>query len=212
MKQGIIYGGTFLFVFVVVTGLIIYFNSSYENIFQFNFSPKSTAQLSDSTKTDSTKTDSVNVLENNELTAVSDSTIVQDSILLSSLGGVEANDSTKKDMNLNKIVENQQVNLNQKKEINISDTKHSKTNITENQQSDIQPVKQNVAQGKEYTEWIQKVSSIYSALEPKKAAKIIQTYSDNVARDILYNMSKKTAAKVVSELSPETANRIFRFE
>jgi len=58
MKQGIIYGGTFLFVFVIVTGLIIYFNSSYENIFQFNFAPKSTAQLSDSTKTDSTKTDS----------------------------------------------------------------------------------------------------------------------------------------------------------
>ena len=207
MKQGIIYGGTFLFVFVIVTGLIIYFNSSYENIFQFDFSPKYTAQLSDSTKTDS-----LNVSEKNELTVVSDSTIVQDSILLSSLGGVEANDSTKKDINLNKIVENQQENIDQKKENKISDPKNSKTNVNENQQTNIQPVTQNIAQGKEYTEWIQKVTGIYSALEPKKAAKIIQTYSDNVARDILYNMSKKTAAKVVSELSPETANRIFRFE
>jgi len=49
-------------------------------------------------------------------------------------------------------------------------------------------------------------------MEPKKAAKIIQTYSDNIARDILYNMNKKTAAKVVSEFNPETTNRIFRFE
>ena len=212
MKQGIIYGGTFLFVFVIVTGMLIYFNSSYENIFQFNFSPKSIAQLSDSTKTDSTKTDSLNVSENNELTALSDSTVVQDSILLSSLGGVEANDSTKKDINVNKIVENKPENIDQKKGNEISDSKNSKTNVNENQQTNIQPVKQNIAQGKEYTEWVQKVSSIYSALEPKKAAKIIQTYSDNVARDILYNMSKKTAAKVVSEFSPETANRIFRFE
>lgn len=212
MKQGIIYGGTFLFTFVIVTGLIIYFNSSYENIFQFNFSPKSTALLSDSTKTDSTGTDSLNVSENNELTALSDSTIVQDSILLSSLGGVEANDSAITDKNLNKIDKIKPENLNQNKGNNVSAFKDLKTNVNENQQSNIQPLTQNVAQGKEYTDWIQKVTSIYSGLEPKKAAKIIQTYSDNVARDILYNMSKKTAAKVVSELSPETTNRIFRFE
>ena len=166
MKQGIIYGGTFLFVFVIVTGLLIYLNSSYENIFQFNFAPKSLVQLSDSTKTDS-----LNVTENKEPIIEQDSTIAQDSILLSSLGGIETNDSVKNN-----------------------------------------PVTQNIVQGKEYTEWITKVTSIYAAMEPKKAAKIIQTYSDNVARDILYNMSKKTAAKVVSELSPETANRIFRFE
>jgi len=212
MKQGIIYGGTFLFAFVIVTGMIIYFNSSYENIFQFNFAPKSTVQLSDSTKTDSTKTDSLNAAENNELTALSDSTTIQDSVLLSSIGGVEANDSTKTDKNLNQIGKNQQENLNQKKGNEIFDPKIIKTDITQNQQTDIKPVTQNVAQGKEYTDWVQKVTSIYSALDPKKAAKIIQTYSDNVARDILYNMSKKTAAKVVSELSPETANRIFRFE
>jgi flagellar motility protein MotE (MotC chaperone) len=212
MKQGIIYGGTFLFAFVIVTGMIIYFNSSYENIFQFDFSNKSTVQLSDSTKTDSTKTDSLNVAEKNEITSLADSIIVQDSVLLSSLGGVEANDSVNADKNLNKIDKIQPENLNKKKEIDTSVPKNIKTNVAENQQTNIKPLTQNVVQGKEYTEWVQKVTSIYSALEPKKAAKIIQTYSDNVARDILYNMSKKTAAKVVSELSPETANRIFRFE
>jgi hypothetical protein len=212
MKQGIIYGGTFLFAFVIVTGMIIYFNSSYENIFQFDFSSKSAVQLSDSTKIDSTKTDSLNAAENNELTSLADSIIVQDSVLLSSLGSVEIYDSTTTDKNLSKLDKNQPEIPNQKKEIGISDPKNIKTNVAENQQTYIKPVTQNVVQGKEYTEWVQKVTSIYSALEPKKAAKIIQTYSDNVARDILYNMSKKTAAKVVSELSPETANRIFRFE
>jgi flagellar motility protein MotE (MotC chaperone) len=90
--------------------------------------------------------------------------------------------------------------------------KNPKNEITATQQPNVTPQTTKIPQGKEYTDWITKVTSIYSGMEPKKAAKIIQTYSDNVARDILYNMNKKTAAKVVSELSPETANRIFRFE
>lgn len=207
MKQGIIYGGTFLFAFVIVTGLLIYLNSSFENIFQFNFAPKSLLQLSDSTRTDS-----LNVLPTEEPIAESDSTIAQDSILLSSLGGVESFDS----MNIDKTD-----SINVKKQIEIPnikkgnekvDLKNTKTDLSIDQPQIDKPVTQNITQGKEYTEWVQKVTSIYAAMEPKKAAKIIQTYSDNVARDILYNMNKKTAAKVVSELSPETANRIFRFE
>lgn len=207
MKQGIIYGGTFLFAFVIVTGLLIYLNSSFENIFQFNFAPKSFLQLSDSTRTDS-----LNVLPTEEPISESDSTILQDSILLSSLGGVETFDS----MNIDKTD-----SINVKKQIEIPnikkgnekvDLKNTKTDVSIDQPQIDKPITQNITQGKEYTEWVQKVTSIYAAMEPKKAAKIIQTYSDNVARDILYNMNKKTAAKVVSELSPETANRIFRFE
>lgn len=202
MKQGIIYGGTFLFAFVIVTGVIIYLNSSYENIFQFNFAPKSMVQLSDSTKTDSLK-----VADNNGLSQ--DSTIVQDSVLLSSVGGVEGVDSSNHNEANEKTLSE---DLNHKKTDEVVDPKKQKTDLTTNQQQNITPTNQSTPQGKEYTEWITKVTSIYSAMEPKKAAKIIQTYSDNVARDILYNMNKKTAAKVVSELSPETANRIFRFE
>ena len=207
MKQGIIYGGTFLFAFVIVTGLLIYLNSSYENIFQFNFAPKSSVQLSDSTSTDS-----LNVLPTEELISELDSTIAQDSILLSSLGGVETYDSIKIDKTDSINVKKQIEIPNNKKENEKVDLKNTKTDLIVNQPQIDKPVTQNIAQGKEYTEWVQKVTSIYAAMEPKKAAKIIQTYSDNVARDILYNMNKKTAAKVVSELSPETANRIFRFE
>jgi len=195
MKPGIIYGGVFLFAFVLVTGLLIYLNSTYENIFQFNFAPKSLA-IADSLKTDSLKT------------ALNDSTAVKDSVLLSSMNGVEGNDS----LNQNPV-ENKEVENSLKKNQNeVVDPKNPKTDLTTNQLQNNTTTTQTLPQGKEYTEWVAKVTSIYSAMEPKKAAKIIQTYSDNVARDILYNMNKKTAAKVVSELSPETANRIFRFE
>ena len=195
MKPGIIYGGVFLFAFVIVTGLLIYMNSTYENIFQFNFAPKSLV-VADSLKTDSLKT------------AMNDSTAVKDSVLLSSMSGVEENDSLNQNPVENKEVENPEQN----KPNEVVDQKNPKTDLTSNQQQNNQTTTQTLPQGKEYTEWVTKVTSIYSAMEPKKAAKIIQTYSDNVARDILYNMNKKTAAKVVSELSPETANRIFRFE
>ena len=206
MKQGIIYGVAFLFAFFVVTGLLIYLNSSFENIFEFNFTPKSIVEVSDSTKTDS-----LYVSENLDTVQTPDST-AQDSILLSSLGGVESKDSS----NIEKIDSVKINNLTEK-----SDNKKGKENIVEqNNKTDLtvtqpqndKPETQNEPQGKEYNEWIKKVSSIYSSIEPKKAAKIIQTYSDNVARDILYGMNKKTAAKVVSEFNPETANRIFRFE
>lgn len=195
MKPGIIYGGVFLFAFVIVTGLLIYMNSTYENIFQFNFTPKSLV-IADSLKTDSLKT------------AMNDSTAVKDSVLLSSMSGVEENDSLNQNPVENKEIENPEQN----KHNEVVDQKNPKTDLTSNQQQNNQTTTQTLPQGKEYTEWVTKVTSIYSAMEPKKAAKIIQTYSDNVARDILYNMNKKTAAKVVSELSPETANRIFRFE
>jgi len=206
MKQGIIYGGAFLFAFVIVTGLLIYLNSSYENIFQFNFAPKSVVQLSDSTKTDS-----LNISENTKPATELDSTVVQDTVLLSSLGVMENKDSIEID-NSDTIKVKKNTEILNKKGNEKLDIKNSQSEVKSDLPPNDKPILQNVVQGKEYTEWVQKVTSIYSAMEPKKAAKIIQTYSDNVARDILYNMSKKTAAKVVSEFSPETANRIFKFE
>ena len=215
MKPGIIYGGAFLFAFVIVSGLIIYLNSTCENIFQLNFASKSLVQLSDSTKTDSLK-----VVENSEEISQPDSSMVQDSVLLSSAGSVEANDTVHTDKNDNKIVKTQSENSNPKKENEITVSNNQKPNITANKEpiiepgikNEIQVKEQDKEQVKDYTLWVKKITSIFSSMEPKKAAKIIQTYSDNVARDILYNMNKKTAAKVVSEFSPETANRIFRFE
>ena len=200
MKQGIIYGGTFVFAFVIVTGILIYLNSSYENLFQFNFNPKQAVQLKDSTN-----------VKPDETAVLNDSSEVKDSVLFSSMGDIETEDSTNTEIKTN--IKDSEPELVEGKKINTT----IKGQVTANTQSDIQPngntqITKDLSKDQEYKDWVQKITSIYSAMEPKKAAKIIQTYSDNVARDILYNMSKKTAAKVVSELSPETANRIFRFE
>jgi flagellar motility protein MotE (MotC chaperone) len=217
MKSGIIYGGVFLFTFVVVTGLIIFLNSTYENIFQFNFAPKSFVNLSDSTKTDSTQIDSLNIAENQKPLIQIDSTNSQDSILLSSLAPVETKDSVVTNMVVNKPVKNEpdknkSDKIDIKQAVNLPESKSQKTDLTQSlPQNNLQEKNKNPSR-KEYDDWLKKISGIYSSMEPKKAAKIIQTYSDNIARDILYNMNKKTAAKVVSEFNPETANKIFRFE
>lgn len=203
MKQGLIYGGTFVFAFVIVTGLLIYLNSSYENIFQFNFNPKQVVKLDDSTYTDPVET------AENEV--INDSSEVKDTVLFSSLGEVETKDSTNAELKTE--IKNTLPQSVEEKKLNtkIKDQVASNTQTLIQLDQNVQITK-DLSKDQDYKEWVQKVTSIYSAMEPKKAAKIIQTYSDNVARDILYNMSKKTAAKVVSELSPETANRIFRFE
>lgn len=206
MKQGIIYGAIFLFAFFVVTGLLIYLNSSYENIFEFNFAPKSLGQL-----TDSTETDSLNISEKINAEQTPDST-AQDSIFLSSPGGVESYDSLRIIKTDSLKTKNRSDKLDNKKGIENIFQLTNRTDLSETELQNDNPETQNQVQSKEYNEWIKKVSSIYSSMEPKKAAKIIQTYSDNVARDILYVMNKKTAAKVVSEFNPETANRIFRFQ
>ena len=63
---------------------------------------------------------------------------------------------------------------------------------------------------KTYQEWTRKTAGIFAAMDARKAAKIISNYSDNVARDILFAMKKKSAAQIMSELSPEVVSRISR--
>ena len=45
-------------------------------------------------------------------------------------------------------------------------------------------------------------------MDSKKAAKLIQNYSDNVSRDIIYTMKKKKAAEVLNAMNVETASKI----
>ena len=45
-------------------------------------------------------------------------------------------------------------------------------------------------------------------MDTRKAAKIIQGYSDNIVRDLLLTMKKKKAAEILAEFKPETATRI----
>lgn len=67
-----------------------------------------------------------------------------------------------------------------------------------------------IRQQEEYLKWKEETVKILEQLEPKKAAKLISNYSDNVGRDLIYSMNKKKAAKIISELDTETAKNILR--
>lgn len=59
-----------------------------------------------------------------------------------------------------------------------------------------------------YKNWIKNTAKIYTSMDTKKAAKIIQGYSDNIARDLLLTMKKKKAADIIAEFKPDVATRI----
>ena len=63
-----------------------------------------------------------------------------------------------------------------------------------------------------YDKWLKNAISYYEAMDEDQAAKIITKYSDNVARDIIYNMKKKKAVKILSALKPEIVNRLIQVE
>ncbi len=203
MKNGILYSGPFLFAFILVTGVIIYLNSTYNNIFAFDFSAKTNIEQSNDSS--NTKTQ-----KKNEIKKVSQTKPLKKPLVVKSpklivktqdeVPGTKDSVRTKEPLQVAEVKDSSTAKL-------ISETK----NVKESPEQ-VNKVEDKLKQDEEYSEWLKKVTGIYESLAPVKAAKIIQTYSDNVARDILYNMRKKSAAKIVAELSPETANRIFRFE
>lgn len=212
MKSYILNTVPFLFAFIVVTGAIIYLNGQYNNIFQFDFSPRSqaTSQLKDSLnihtnnnpeaklnssteKNDSLKVDEA-FIDSNEVTLNTDDNLINNADVKTDLKQI-----SKKELEA-------QLEKKPKPEKDRIEPKFASNDITKTQDSKQQK------QDSTYQNWLKKVSKLLEQMEPAKASKIIQNYSDNVARDIIYSMNKKSAAKIVSELSPEVAQRIIRYD
>lgn len=212
MKSYILNTVPFLFAFIVVTGAIIYLNGQYNNIFQFDFSPRNqvTGELKDSLNTQTKnnpeaklnppeeKNDSLQVEE-----AIKDSgevaTKTEDNLIKSADIKPDIKQISKKELEA-------QLEKKPEPEKEKIEPKFASNDITQTQDSKQQK------QDSTYQNWLKKVSKLLEQMEPAKASKIIQNYSDNVARDIIYSMNKKSAAKIVSELSPEVAQRIIRYD
>jgi flagellar motility protein MotE (MotC chaperone) len=212
MKSYILNTVPFLFAFIVVTGAIIYLNGQYNNIFQFDFSPRNqvTGELKDSLNTQTKnnpeaklnppeeKNDSLQVEE-----AIKDSgevaTKTEDNLIKSADVKPDIKQISKKELEA-------QLEKKPEPEKEKIEPKFASNDITQTQDSKQQK------QDSTYQNWLKKVSKLLEQMEPAKASKIIQNYSDNVARDIIYSMNKKSAAKIVSELSPEVAQRIIRYD
>ncbi len=198
MKAKIIYIITFLVAFLLVTGGIIYLNSDYRNIFQFDFTPVKKVinkKINKNSKNEQIADikgyfqkeftheifDSLKVFIKNNKTDTVYKIKPDNSLLIDSLKTLEK-ELAKKDREINKS------NLEEK--ISIKEAK-SKSDSA-------------------YNDWVKKTSKLYESMDANRAAKIIESYSDNVAKDIIYAMKHKKAAEILAQFNPVTANRITR--
>ena len=188
----------FIAAFILVSGALIYLNSMYTNIFKFDFSTSTQNTIvPDTSKSPGSLTDSSMTSEdNNLLTDSSLSAVQKDSSLIKS----EINKINEPEPGKPNIILPAVKNIAE-----ITDTASSGT-VMQRPLSDGRSMSDTV-----YVKWIKATAAMYESMEPKKAAKIIQNYPENVARDIIYRMKKKKAAEVLAELDPVVANRITEY-
>ncbi len=184
--------------FLLITGAFIYLNSHYKNIFQFDFTPikKKTIKTSSPISGGAQLTELKSYFQNEFKREFFDSLKVlmvdkrTDTVYASKPDSSALMDSVK----------SLKLALQQTSEELIKQNDEKKT-AKENAKSKEDSI---------YNAWVEKTSKLYESMDPDKAAKIIGSYSDNVARDIIYSMRKKSAAEILSQFNPETANRITR--
>jgi hypothetical protein len=205
----------FLVAFIFTTGGVVYLNSLYKNIFHYDFTiatAADTAQIMDTTKTmnasiGEAQADTLKKLNPGADTLHAD--VLKDSL---------AADSVKKLVNNPAPVENQ-VSDNKTQTVNPSISQATAGQeqavipsqaSNQSQMAGLSQFNTKTKPDSNYIAWMKQTAKMYESMDPKKAAKIIQSYSDNIARDIIYSMKQKKAAEILSELNPDTANRITR--
>jgi flagellar motility protein MotE (MotC chaperone) len=195
VKDKIVYIVAFLLAFILVTGALIYLNSMYKNIFKFDFTPESQAQSAANNQPNK---------EQNEQPKDSSSVNkpVADSLKQSSNGTFKDSSAvTLSDTNSMKKVKDKIA------EVKKDNEQHANLSLDQTSPA-IPKMNGSKKDSSTYQNWIKNTAKIYTSMDTKKAAKIIQAYSDNIARDILLTMKKKKAADILAEFKPEVATRI----
>lgn len=217
----------FVAAFVIVTIILIVLNSKFNNIFKFDFSPPHSLVVNakDSSNAKGKELDN------------KDGQKPASEVNIPGVKTEEVTKQDKKDSLANpqlKITTNQESGKNNKQEktavntkpeqktstppvkTTVANVKDQKKNNSNNPKTvnNNKPVNNNVTKNSpakvdsSYIKWTKNTAAIYESMDSKKAAKIIQNYSDNIARDIIYAMKKKKAAEILAELTPEVANKI----
>lgn len=196
MKEKIIYIASFLLAFVLVTGLLIFLNSTYTNIFVFDFTPSAqkTAEIKKPGQNDSTK---IQPKDSTMVNAAPQDTVEQkiDSAQIK-LAAVSLKDSIAA-----KIVS---TNIAEVIKLPLKKPPPEQTKPIKVEQADKSLAKRDSL----HKAWVKNTAKLYESMDTRKAAKIILGYSDNIARDLLLTMKKKKAAEILAEFRPETATRI----
>lgn len=201
MKDKMTYIIAFVLTFILTTGALIYLNSYYVNIFAFDFTPANQIQqinqqadkrmqnymhelkkyVNKNLKNELMDTIKNNIPKDKPDTMVN-MALAQDTTLLDSLKNLQKEFNTLKRA------------LAQKEKV-VADSTVAKAN-------------RKAVADSSYDKWKKATAGLYESMDPRKAAKIIQSYSDDVARDLLYAMKRKKAAEILAELTPDIANRI----
>ncbi len=201
MKAKIIYSAAFLAVFLITTGGIVYFNSIYKDIFKFDFSP--IHSLPDKNKMIDTSKVSIAEIKNYLFDDFKHEVLDSLKTIMPAKTGDTVYANAFRDSILIDSLRNLQAAL---KSVNTK----LNTNAAGKDSQQITTDNEKTKTDSSYNVWKIQTAKLYESMDPQKAAKIIQSYSDNVARDIIYTMRQKKAAEILSELNPETANRITR--
>lgn len=201
MNLKIIYAASFLAVFLLVTGGVMYVNTVFKNIFAFDFRIANQEEVEEP----EIEVDDDGQLSISDLKKFFDNEFkgqILDSI--KALSPVTKPDTIVQTVLMDSSLIDSLINLQK-----LLSAK-TNSNVSTQPVVDVKPILEPVDKKNDgkYAEWIQKTAGLYESMDSKKAAKIIQNYSDNVARDIIYIMKKKKAAEILSELNPEFAIRI----
>jgi flagellar motility protein MotE (MotC chaperone) len=177
----VIYIIAFLGAFVITSIGISLLNSKFNNIFQFDFSPP------------------VEISPDSLFTKNGSQILTENSLPVENNLGIIDENNQPENITDNEILRD-----------SLQTLRNEIEQIRKNNPGDtISTEESNSSQSKnEYETWLKKTSDLFASMEPKKAAKIIQNYSDNIARDIIYTMNKKKAAEILAELSPDIVTRI----
>jgi flagellar motility protein MotE (MotC chaperone) len=175
----------FVFAFILVTGVLVYLNSIYNNIFHFDFSPKI----------------------DNQKTALLDSVSTKNS--LNSNTDKYENDLASNEKNVNDTT-NSQYNINSNEQPALNAINDNSSVSTEDKST--QKLVEKTNKDSAYNAWLKKTVKLVENLPPAQASKLLKNYSDNQARDIIYTMKQKQAAKIISYLEPEYVQKLTRFQ
>lgn len=195
MKGKLILAAAFLAAFVITTIAVMYLNNSCNNIFAFDFSAPKIIKIKPKTLEQAQAPPSLIEKGIINKLAASDSSLKNDSVIVAAEKPQNEKDKLTA---LADSIKNVKVESKKRQPVIV------KT------ESSTERVKENLTESKEYKEWTKKTAGLYEVMDSKHAAKIIQNYSDNVARDIIYAMKKKKAADILSQLNPDVVQRIIK--
>ncbi len=200
MKDKLIYVLILVIAFFMVTGAMFYGASTYKNIFALDFSPVET----DTLKQIPVKKDPVEIAQSKP----TEKPIQIDSLNTPVAERKADKDSAAIQISASEITDSTKVLLEQLKKLKTQLT--TANPVVAAPQSGISNAK--IQKDSVYNKWVKSSVKLYEAMDSKKAAKIIQGYNDNIARDIIYSMKKKKAAEIMAEFKPDLANRIINLE